>query len=214
MPYSINEINSFKKTLIDGKNWLESNIKILTDSNANIANIYNTINLLSEKADDNDVTIFYFSGHGGRNITNEAIIAYDGHIIDTELDEKLDAIKGKVIVILDSCFSGGFIKDLRGNKRIIMASCGEDKQTYQYSGLKSGIFGYFVNLSLQKITKNAEFTFLFAYIGSVHFSKKLSEEYGEDYSIYPEFSDGTIATTLVSVKNNRPTLFLDEDIDD
>jgi hypothetical protein len=208
LPYSINEINSFKKTLIDGGNWEESNIKILKNSRANITNIFNAINWLSDEADDNDVSIFYYSGHGSKALNSEYLLVYGGSISDLVLDEKLDSIKGRVIVILDSCYSGGFVDDLKGFKRIIMAACGKNNLTYQYSEIKSGIFGYFVNLSLQKITKNAEFTFLFAYLGTVSYSKKLSEEYGEDYSIYPKFSDGTLGITKIINRHNITKSFI------
>jgi len=210
LPYSVNEINSFKKTLIEGGNWIDSNIQTIKDNQANINNINTAINWLSINADDNDISIFYYSGHGSRDLYNEYILVYDGTISDIELDEKLDTIQGRVIVILDSCYSGGFVDDLKGYKRIVMAACGNDNLTYQYSGFESGIFGYFVNLSLQKMTKNAEFTFLFAYIGTVYYSKKLSEEYGEDYSIYPKFSDGTIGITKIINRHNLTQTFIYE----
>jgi hypothetical protein len=34
LPYSINEITNFQKTLLHTRNWKQSNIKILTDTNA------------------------------------------------------------------------------------------------------------------------------------------------------------------------------------
>jgi len=207
LPYSVNEINSFKKTLIDGKNWNEINIQTILNNQATINNINSSINWLSENADENDVSIFYYSGHGSRDLNNEYLFVYDGVISDVEIDEKLDNINGRVIVILDSCYSGGFVEDLKGYKRIVMAACGENNLTYQYSGFESGIFGYFVNLSLQKFTKNAELTFLFAYIGTVYYSKKLSEEYGEDYSIYPKFSDGTLGITKIINRHNLTNTF-------
>lgn len=207
LPYSVNEINSFRKTLIDGKNWNEINIQTILNNQATINNINSSINWLSENADENDVSIFYYSGHGSRDLNNEYLFVYDGVISDVEIDEKLDNINGRVIVILDSCYSGGFVEDLKGYKRIVMAACGENNLTYQYSGFESGIFGYFVNLSLQKFTKNAELTFLFAYIGTVYYSKKLSEEYGEDYSIYPKFSDGTLGITKIINRHNLTNTF-------
>lgn len=210
LPYSVNEINSFKKTLIDGENWIETNIQTITDNQATINNIITSIEWLSINADDNDISIFYYSGHGSRDLNNEYLFVYDGTISDIELDEKLDTINGRVIVILDSCYSGGFVEDLKEYKRIVMAACGENNLTYQYSGFESGIFGYFVNLSLEKMTKNAEFTFLFAYIGTVYYSKKLSEEYGEDYSIYPKFSDGTIGITKIINRHNLTQTFIYE----
>jgi len=202
LPYSINEINSFKKTLIDGGNWVDTNIQVITDQQANKNNIFNSIDLLSNNTDDNDVTIFYYAGHGGKDSNNEYLLVYDDSISDIELNEKLDTINGRVIIILDSCYSGGFIEELKGFKRVIMTACGKKNLTYQHSEIKSGIFGYFVNLSLQKITKNAEFTYLFAYIGTVYYTKKLSEKWGKDYNVSPKFYDGTIGITKIINHHN------------
>lgn len=63
----------------------------------------------------NDVTFFYFSGHGlsyeGTSylVGLDADVSTSGAISVDELRRLLDPIPGKVVVILDSCYSGGFI---------------------------------------------------------------------------------------------------------
>ena len=63
--------------------------------------------------DSNDVTLFYYSGHGGQMAATEAdtgIVGVDNYLINVPvLKAALDTIPGTVIVILDSCFSGMFI---------------------------------------------------------------------------------------------------------
>ena len=63
--------------------------------------------------DSNDVTLFYYSGHGGQMAPTEAdtgIVGADNYLINVPvLKAYLDTIPGTVIVILDSCFSGMFI---------------------------------------------------------------------------------------------------------
>jgi hypothetical protein len=68
-------------------------------------------------ADDNDISYFYFSGHGnyGEGFSTSYICPtdYDGTVnfaisVD-ELESALSVIPGTKVVILDSCFSGGFI---------------------------------------------------------------------------------------------------------
>ena len=63
--------------------------------------------------DSNDVTLFYYSGHGGQIAATEAdtgIVGADNYLINVPvLKAYLDTIPGTVIVILDSCFSGMFI---------------------------------------------------------------------------------------------------------
>jgi len=77
-------------------------------------------------ADDNDISYFYFSGHGDyatdgvyiTNIyicpTNSLLTSYDNDIGINELEMALSAIPGTKVVILDSCFSGGFIGKGKG----------------------------------------------------------------------------------------------------
>jgi hypothetical protein len=192
LPYSRNEIYSFKNTLLDGGNWDESHIRVLTDDDADISGIFNAINWLALNAEDDDVSIFYFAGHGGRTPSNEYIVAPDGPISDIELDQKLDQIKGRLVVILDCCFSGGFIEELGEIGRVVLTACKKDELTYQVHSLSSGIFGYFINLSLKWLTKSAEVTFLFTWFFCVYYSTQLSQEFDGDYTIHPRFYDGTL----------------------
>jgi len=68
-------------------------------------------------ADENDISYFYFSGHGayGEGFSTSYICPTDfngsvGSAISVdELEIALSAIPGTKVVILDSCFSGGFI---------------------------------------------------------------------------------------------------------
>lgn len=60
-------------------------------------------------AQDQDVSLFYFSGHGGEGGT---LLTSDGYDYSAEhLREMLDGIRGRKIVIIDSCFSGAMIWD-------------------------------------------------------------------------------------------------------
>ena len=63
--------------------------------------------------DDNDVTIFYYSGHGGRSSATESgtgLVGVDRRLLNVPtLKSALDRIPGTVVVILDACYSGMFI---------------------------------------------------------------------------------------------------------
>jgi hypothetical protein len=98
---------------------------------------------------------------------------------------------------LDSCFSGGFIEELKDSKRVVLTACEKDEETYQDSNLHSGFFGYFLNLSLSCVTKTAEMTFVLAYPLIVSYSKKVSEEYGKNYTVNPKMYDGSIRFTKI-----------------
>ncbi|MDG2090482.1 MAG: deoxyribodipyrimidine photo-lyase [Gammaproteobacteria bacterium] len=72
-----------------------------------------------------DTFVFFFSGHGDQvtradgfessdpDGQDEIIELYDGAVLDNELNDMLAQIDvGKTLIILDSCFSGGFSKDV------------------------------------------------------------------------------------------------------
>jgi len=208
IPFSINEILSFRNTLLEGGNWLDSHIQVLTDGDATIDGVFNALKWLDENEDENDISIIYYAGHGSRNSSNERLQIYDGYISDIDLDAKLDDMEGNIVIILDCCYSGGFIDEVGQKGRIVLAACQKDSFTYQDYSLKSGIFGYFVNFSLQKITKGAEGTFLVAYIGSVIYSKRLSQEHEADYTIYPCIYDGIFGRTKIIEHHSYVNTFL------
>lgn len=97
----------------------------LTDRQATKASIFNKIQSTFSGAKENDVSYFYFSGHGTLyNRTSYLCPAdFNGNISTAisvnELESALSAIPGTKVVFINSCHSGGFIgKSLtgRGNR--------------------------------------------------------------------------------------------------
>ena len=89
----------------------------LKDTSATKAAIISGIASTFSGADDNDISYFYFSGHGtyGEGFSTSYICPtdFDGTVnfaisVD-ELESALSAIPGRKVVIFDSCYSGGFI---------------------------------------------------------------------------------------------------------
>lgn len=63
---------------------------------------------------DNDVSIFYFSGHGGLGGT---IIGTDGaNISPGQLRMELDQVRGTKVIIVDACYSGALIGKSEGSE--------------------------------------------------------------------------------------------------
>ena len=79
--------------------------------------IYGLISSVFAGADANDVSLFYFSGHGAYdNDTGTAYLVDINHygISSWELRYALDQVPGVKYVFLDTCHSGGFIaKDIK-----------------------------------------------------------------------------------------------------
>ena len=92
-----------------------SGYEVYSQLDATKSDIISLIGAAFYDATDNDVSLFYFSGHGvmdSGEYYSGALMAVDYDCIPTEeLAELLSAIPGKVIVILDSCGSGAAISD-------------------------------------------------------------------------------------------------------
>jgi len=94
-------------------------INELKDWSATKTAIFEGISSTFSGADDNDISYFYFSGHGyldtGTNISYlcpaDTSLAIDINTMISvgELESALSAIPGTKVVILDTCHSGGFI---------------------------------------------------------------------------------------------------------
>ena len=102
-------------------------IEPLKDLSATKEAIINGIASTFSGADENDISCFYFSGHGSYTgvFENSYILptdvdgSIDSAISVDELEIALSAIPGTKVVILDSCFSGGFIG--KGKEEIIIS---------------------------------------------------------------------------------------------
>jgi len=69
--------------------------------------VLQTLGSVASKAKESDVTLFFFMGHGS---DDGAIHFYDdSYIMPATLKKYLDAIPGKVVVMLGSCYSGTYV---------------------------------------------------------------------------------------------------------
>ena len=189
----------------------------LTNTNAKKSDIISAIAWLATNADSNDISLLYFAGHGSQDSASEYIRAYDDPISDKDLDGMIGTIDGTIVVIIDACHSGGFIEDLRSPGRIILTACRASENTYQVHELKSGIFGYFINSSMQQFTTHVETTFLVTWFSSLRYSIELSKQLNDSsYIIHPQMFDGTILPIRLTQRtfptmNTISTLFLSPD---
>ena len=158
-------------------------VALLLNQEASKAGIRDAIQSLQDAVDADDIVLFYFAGHGtyGEDLSpldevdglDEYICPWDAtpeastSIRDDELEAWLDALPCTKVVILDTCFSGGFIRenemttrtmpgrpkaDLEGSVDrdlakpgyIILASCEYDEYSYESTSLGHGVFTYFL----------------------------------------------------------------------
>jgi len=115
-PYDVDRIRQILQQCRFGpSNTIFSKISYLKDWQATKSNILQGISSTFSGADSNDISYFYFSGHGAlvgntSYICPADITSYaDSAINVNELEAVLSSIPGTKVVFLDSCYSGGFI---------------------------------------------------------------------------------------------------------
>lgn len=151
---TINDAAMFRQIMLNNKlgNVDENNFHELSEPSE--TTFKTLISVVSNKADDNDITYFFYSGHGGfsesrgasivpdyNNQTHNATYDYTMY----ELLETLSEIPGTVVIILDSCFSGYINENfdcIDTDKFKIITSCKSDEYSWTDNilGLSSFIF--------------------------------------------------------------------------
>jgi len=114
-----------RDALIEGAGMNPDNAYTLIDSDATRQNFQQALNAIGRTIDGDDTLVIFFSGHGNRvpraggpdsadpDGMDETMELYDGALLDDELADMLDNIDaGKILLVMDSCFSGGFSKDI------------------------------------------------------------------------------------------------------
>jgi len=110
--------NTYKlqKLFQNGKREFES-ITRLTNQNATKQAILDSIQACFGNADDDDVSYFYFMGHGSGDYENYPSIlpadfnyTFSTYLTVHELEQALSNIKGTKVVLLETCHAGNFIE--------------------------------------------------------------------------------------------------------
>nr|MBP7323996.1 caspase family protein [Deltaproteobacteria bacterium] len=128
LTYAADDVIALHDLLVQDERWSDSRLTVLTNSQASKAAVENALVSMAASSDSDDVCLIFFSGHGGQANTDlppydegdgvdEYIPCWDTNlqdysadILDDELGNLLGQIKGKKVVLLDTCFSGGHIK--------------------------------------------------------------------------------------------------------
>lgn len=136
-----------------GSIWGTDHVKLLVDYQASKSGIQNAITgWLDSKEGANDIVLLYFSGHGQQDSNGECTIwpyntsisSNENEIQSTILSSWLRCLESsQQIIIIDSCNSGGFIKELFYYGRVILASCCKDEDSYEKRVLGHSIFTNF-----------------------------------------------------------------------
>jgi len=148
-PYDVDKMHD---TLSNSGNGLTL-VNILKDLQATKSAILTGIANTFSQADPDDVSYFYFSGHGTNYEGTSYLVPTDAVYLEdcisvNELETSLNEIPGTKVVFLDACHSGGFIgkeinqtaievNTIEFNEDVINAFSSRDLTTSQYQVLTS-----------------------------------------------------------------------------
>jgi hypothetical protein len=148
---------------IEGGALDDRQVKVLVDESATEANILATMRETYRQADENDVILFYFSGHGlpGSFLPTD----YDGAdnaLAHQDVRQVLDESRSRhKLVIADACHSGslaarsgrsneatlaayyGALTDATSSTALLMSSK-EEEISLEDGGLRSGVFSHYL----------------------------------------------------------------------
>jgi hypothetical protein len=157
-------------------------INELKDRNATKSAILNGITNTFSQADADDVSYFYFSGHGALDDYNNSYLIptdCDGSISTAisvnELDSALSAIPGTKVVFLDSCHSGGFI-----SKELNQVDISANLKSFN-----ANIINTFMINSLSKDLANSQYQVLTA-CHSTQYSFEILPSGNDPYGVFTD----------------------------
>ncbi len=114
----------------------------LTNGQATVMAVEDAIRSQVAQMQPEDLLVIFYTGHGGQRNrispdvidldgTDETLSLVDGAVSDNRLANILDDAPGRVLVVLDSCYAGGFRKDLAGRQGVFgLYACGQDELAY------------------------------------------------------------------------------------
>jgi hypothetical protein len=122
LPFTAEDARKLRQTLTaDGV--LADQSVVLVDAQATRASLRSAFARVAAAAGPGDLFLFFFSGHGGQvpapvsavepDGKSETIELYDGAVTDTELGQMFAQVHSHMaLLVLDSCFSGGFARNV------------------------------------------------------------------------------------------------------
>jgi hypothetical protein len=124
LAYTAEDATRIRDALVRGGGMRSEDAITFVDSDATVENVTAAIRDIGRRMQPDDTLVMFYSGHGGQlqrsaptpsdpDALDETLALYDGALLDDDLAALFDEIdQGTVLLWLDSCFSGGFAKDI------------------------------------------------------------------------------------------------------
>ena len=136
---------------------------LLTDAQATRGAVQQALQRVAREAQPDDVVVFFYSGHGGQSGTpstdpeeldhiDETLFLYDGEMLDNEMGRLISGIRARMTLFtIDSCFSGGFAKDVVTRPGIVGMFSSEEDVTSGVAGQfqAGGYLSHFLRMGIR-----------------------------------------------------------------
>ena len=140
---------------------------VLTDADATVGGVRRAFAEVAAQAGPDDIFLFFFSGHGSQQSVavsgneldglTETIVLRDGQITDTEMAELFATLDTRLsLIVLDSCFSGGFARNVVNRPGVIGLFSSEEDLTSQVA-VKFQAGGYLSHFLRSGLTGEANY---------------------------------------------------------
>lgn len=133
---------------------------VLTNAQATGEGVRAALGTMAAQVGEEDLLIFFYSGHGGQHAgavsvtepdgLDETIHLRGGPVLDDDLAQWMAPIRGHVLVALDSCYSGGFARDVVAMPRRVGIFASEEDTLSDVAGRYSagGFLSYWLRLGV------------------------------------------------------------------
>lgn len=122
LPYTDEDAEKLAETL-QREGVLNASSVVLTNAEATVGGVQRAFQQVAAQAGPDDMFLFFFSGHGSQEDAptsaqepdgrTESIVLTDGEITDQEMGRLFATLDTRLaLLVLDSCFSGGFARNV------------------------------------------------------------------------------------------------------
>lgn len=204
LKYTAADAGRVRDALVKGARMRPADGIVLTDEAATADAFRQAIGTIAARVRPNDLVVLFFSGHGGRyrraslqpqepDGYDESLEMVDGPILDDELNSLLGRLGGvRTLLVFDSCFSGGFSKDvISAPDRMGMFSSEEDVTSAVAARFRAG--GYLASFLAEAIGDHAADEDSDRRLTAIELSQYIHERYREDVKgPVPEYVSGSV----------------------
>ena len=83
---------------------------------------------LTNVVTENDLVVVYGTGHGDTDQGDSLLELRRGELWSADLREEIDQYRGRAVIVMDQCYSGGFVDAFQGTKRRVIVISSVDSR--------------------------------------------------------------------------------------